>query len=165
MPLLAACWPFRLFYPLLPQGGPDVLSSQLGSGDGGCHVHRPRVLAPNALLLRGASVLSAWCRAPSPNHQHLQDIVKHQHNPLTPQGTPPSLQPPSSPTHSRAGDPEVLTAATEPGCAGRGARAGRAAGCGSAVCGEGGKGQGLGRRAASPTPGTVLARSGAHASR
>lgn len=105
MPLLAACWPFRLFYPLLPQGGPDVLSSQLGSGDGGCHVHRPRVLALNALLLRGASVLSAWCRAPSPNHQHLQDIVKHQHNPLTPQGTPPSLQPPSSPTHSGAGDP------------------------------------------------------------
>lgn len=85
--------------------------------------------------------------------------------PEPPRGHPCPSSPPAAPRTAGQGTREVLTAATEPGCAGRGARAGRAAGCGSAVCGEGGKGQGLGRRAASPTPGTVLARSGAHASR
>lgn len=97
MPILAACWPIRLFYLLLPPWGPNVLNSQLRSGDGGCHTYRPRVLATNALLLHGASILSTWRRAPSPNHQRLQDIVKHQHKPLSPPRDTPAPPAPQQP--------------------------------------------------------------------
>lgn len=95
------------------------------------------------------------------NHQHnpprSSTLLGHQ-CPFKPHGSPPSKPTPLLGREARRSQ-RVLTAATAPGCSGREALAGCAAGCGSAVCRERRNGQGLRDKAMTP-PATQLGASG-----